>query len=408
MKELVKKTVLGFAMVFIFAITFSSINTVNAEEGSLQEYYELDSVYSTYSSSTNYTLAGGMYSNRDGLAVRTITSSSAQVGVTLPFVQTIEVTADSAIVLDVLFYTNLTRTMKLEVVESDTTISSMVNTLDAYTAKDNEVVQTLEIGNNAFNNNLHPSSGFDTKNINLAYNQLVVPLTSFGFSVGETISIASLNFYAPSWSTGLYHKYLLMSAGVSDDFSSVSPFTTTSIWNAGVDSYAGYGDTATYLDIRFLPAGKLLMEPSVNSSSNGVIQELVFKFPDELINENGYVSTANLAGLTLEFLNETATSFNGHFKLYSTTGSAIANSNYSNLKTHKITRDGVEADSNAKYFYPNTNTVGYADAIIGYNFNSTNNVTTSSTESFYCADGALPTEISPFITFSYDTFNTFS
>jgi hypothetical protein len=414
MKGLMKKALLMgslvlFTMLSVFTfVTYSEVITVNALPPELEDYYELDTVYSTYASSTNYTIQGGMYSNQTGLAVRPKTTTTTTAGLVIPFDEDIVVTANSAIVLDVMFYNNQTRSLKVELVESDTSIQLMTSALYAYQAKDNVVVNDIAISSNLFNNCLNSSSGFATKDVDSAYNQLVIPLTSFGYSVGETASLSAINFYTPSWSTGTYDKYLFMGVDVSSDFATTGSFTSIPNWRAGVDSYSEYGTASTNLDIQVLNAGALLMDPSLNSSGSGVSQELVFKFPDELINESGYVETANLAGMTIEYLNETATSFNGSFKLYSTAGTAIANSNYSNLKTHKVTKDGTEANSNAKYFYNNTNSVGYADSFIRYNFDSTNAVTTASTESFYCSSGDLPTEISPYLTFSYDNSTTLS
>lgn len=406
MKPIMKKTMLLVIMSLI-ALTNILINyqaqIVTVSAGTeLEDYYEVDQVYSTYSPSTNYTIQGAMYSDRAGIAVRSISTTKVSAGLTLPIEQEILVTADTAIVLDAEFYSNLTRSMKIELVDENDAIIQMQNTSPIYLAKNGVVVSTLETANNSFSNCLNASSGYATLDPSTAYNQLVVPLTSFGYTIGETVTVEALNFYAPNWSTSLYNKYLLMSVDVTDDFSTEASFQTETLWQADTDNYVMYGSVDSNLDIQFLDAGKLLMEPSINGSQNAVLQQIVFKFPEALINSSGNVYTKDIAGLTIEYKNLTDTNFNGHFKLFSTSNSAIANSNYMNLKTHKITKDGTEANSNAKYFYPNTNTVGYADAFIGYNFNATDNVTTDSTESFYCADGDLPAEISPYFTFNYD------
>lgn len=379
-----------------------------SDDGYPDNVYEVDNVYSGYTGSTNYTIGGSMYTDRPAVAVRPITTSSVTAGLTLPFNQEVVVTEQSAIVIDIMIYTNMTRTLRLEVVDGDDTVHMMVNDEYAYQAKDNEVVNDLLIGNSAFNNNLTASTGFSLNDTSKAYNQLVVPLTSFGFAIGETITVDSLNLYAPPWSTATYNKYLLMSTGLSSDFSTSGSFTKTSVWEAMDDTHELYGSAATDLDVRLLDAGELLMDPMYNSSGSGLTQDIIFKFPDELINESGLVNTADIAGLTIEVLNEADTAFNGYFKLYDENLSAIANSNYSNLKTHKITKDGTEADSNAKYFYASSNTVGYADAFVLYNFNSTDNVTSESTESFYCADGDLPEQISPYFSFGYQNSPSFS
>jgi uncharacterized repeat protein (TIGR02543 family) len=391
----------------VFLIDNKTEFTVQAEE-TLASSYELDNVYSTYSPSTNYTIEGAIYSNRDSLLVRSISTEKVNAGVTLSFTEEILVAEDTAIVIDAMFYSNLSRSVRVELVESDSTINMMQNTEDAYLAKNNEVVTTLEILNNSFSNCLNASSGYATGDVSTAYNQLVVPLTSFGYEIGETVSFSSINFYGPNWSTAIYSNYLLMAVNTSSDFSVLEQFTTENIWTAGIDAYTEYGSVTNNLDIQILNAGQLLMEPSINGSGNAILQQMIFKFPDELINESGYVETANLKGLTIEYLNDTDITFNGHFKLFSTSGVQIADSNYMNLKTHKVTMDGTEADSNAKYFYSNTNTVGFADSFIRYNFESTDTVVAESTESFHSADGNLPAEISPYLSFSYDNSTTLS
>lgn len=383
--------------------------TIEASENVYPDnVYEVDSVYSGYTGSTNYTLGGSMYTDRPAIAVRPITTAAVEAGLTLPFEQEIVVSAQSAIVVDIIVYTNMTRTMRLEVVTDDQNDHAMDNGDYAYQAKDDDVVSELTISNNAFNNNLAASTGVNLNDTSKAYNQLVVPLTSFGFTIGETVSIDALNLYAPPWSTGTYNKYMVMSAGLSNDFLTTGSFTQSFVWEAIEQTHTLYGSVDTNLDVSFIDAGEVLIDPMTNSSGNGLTQDIMFKFPDELINESGLVDTADIAGLTIEVLNEADTAFNGYFKLYDENLSSIANSNYSNLKTHKITKDGTEADSNAKYFYPSSNAVGYADAFVLYNFNATNNVTAGSTESFYSADGDLPTEISPYFSFGYNNSTSFS
>ena len=398
----------AFLTLVIIALTSGMPHVSAEDQPTLEPFYEVDGVYSTYAPSTNYTVGGGMYTSRGGIAVRAINTERVEAGLTMEVDTQVTVTAQSALVVQIMIHSNLTRTMKLDIVEEDATVENMKNTFPAYKAKDGNVTSTLEIGNNAFNNNLASSTGHHANDTDAAYNELVVPLTSYGYTVGETVSIADINFYVPAWSTGQYHKYLVSAIGLSDTFSTEAPFDYDVIWDAATDAYQTYGAAEPNFDIRYLEPGQIWMEPSVNSSGTGIFQELVFKFPDALINESGMVETSNLKGLTLEFENGTATAFNGHFKLYNNALEWVANSNYSNLKTQKVTKDGTVASSNAKYFYPNTNTVGYSDAFILYNFNSTSNVTSESTESFYCASGALPAEISPYFTFTYDNNQTMS
>lgn len=378
-----------------------------SEGGFLEEFYDVDNVYSTYSPSTNFTINGGMYSDRDGLAVRPKTTTQAVAGIKLVVDEEITVTSGSALVIDINLYSNMTRTIKVDLILSDASTKTMQNTQSAYLAKNNQVVDTHTIGNNAFNNYLNASSGFATKVPSSAYNQLVIPFTSYGLTVGQTVTVERVVIYAPSFSTAIYNKYVLMGVNVTNDFSTSELFNMDAIWTVG-DAYELHETASTNLDIRVIHAGELLMLPSTNTSGNGVIQELVFKFPDELINESGHVETENIKGLTIEFDNQTSTEFNGFFKLYNTAGNELANSNYTNLKTHKISKTGNETDSNAKYFYPNTHASGYYSSFILYNFDATSEVTENSTESFYSAAGSLPAEISPYFSFSYDTSNTFS
>lgn len=412
-KRLPKKTVLTFIFLSLTLLNISiflnhtKAFVVEAQE-QLAGYYDVDNVYSTYSPSTNYTLGGAIYSDVSGVLVRSISTEKVNAGLILPFAETMTITESTAIVIDVMFYSNLTRSMKVEIEQSNQTIASLVNGENIYLSKNNTVVDTEDVANEAYSNCLDASSGYSTNDVSAAYNQLVIPLTSFGYLVGDTVTLSNIYFYAPNWSTSIYNKYLLSSIAVSTDFSPTESFTVSEKWNAEEDSFTEYGSVLNNLDIQILDKGQILMDPSVNTGGNGVLQQLVFKFPDELINDEGYVDTDNISGLTLEFNNGTETSFNGHFKLFSITGDTLANSNYANLKTQKITEDGTVSISNAKYFYSSLNSVGYANSFILYNFNGTETVTENSTESFYCVEGDLPQQISPYFTFNYDDTTSLS